>query len=494
MAESSTFPFVPQTVYVDIPEAPLVGDLWEGELYNERVSRGFIAKVTPVSQENEILIAANNPTDAVGVYIDGGLIPVVAGADAPATAVLLKAAIEAAGYLTPFIDSVTIDSATVTINWADYAAHTVVEYSPAATTATVTTPTAAVGQEQLLYGMGVVRKLPITTAMNTAIGKPASLTDMFVGVLIRTHGTNLPAAQIEAAGFDPEYLCPGYAYSVAAQNLGVVVDYIGEAPLVGDPVYLIMTGANAGLWRASSGAASQVTQGDVESNYVAGTAQVTRGDLIFNGTDAVGLNVDGMAPLFVLCSVDADTTVAALAVAWNANPAYFALATATTVTAGAEADIVLTFKDTLVHTVTGYSPATADVTGIVNTTAAVAAVHDNVGLTVDSLPNLYVASITDDDATATALAAAWNGSASHAAVATASANLAGATSLIVLTFLDDQTHTVAAYSPATADITSIANTTVAVAETAKLIPNYSWGRPSITVGDPTRAFLRLANP
>lgn len=383
MADPATFPFVPQTQYVDIPEAPLTGDLWEGELYNERVTRGFIAKVTNVSQQNTIIIGANNPTDAVGVTIDGGLIQVVAGASAAATALLLEAAIEAAPFLVGKLGTVTVSTATLTVNWIDYVAHTVVEYSPAATTATVATPVVAVGQEQLLYGMGVVKKLPITTAMNTAIAKPTSLTQVFAGVLIRTHGTNLPPAQIEAAGFDPKYLCPGYAYSVAAQNLGVVVDYVGEAPLVGDPVYLVMTGANAGLWSKVDGAVSQVTSGT----------------MAFNGTDDVGVIVDGLAPIFVASNVSNTQTNVDLVAAWNGNPAYAAIATASSVTA--------TFT---------------------------------------------------------------------------------------LTFLDDQVHTVVAYSPATADITGIVNSTAAVAATGKLIPNYSWGRPSITVGDPTRAFLRLANP
>ena len=490
MAESATFPFVPQTMFVDIPEAPLVGDIWEGELFNERVSRGFIAVVVPESQQDEILIAANNPGDTVGVTIDGGLIAVVAGANAPATAVLLKAAIEAAAFLAALIDSVTIDSATVTINWADEAAHTVVEYSPDATTATVTTTEAALGQEQLLYGMGVVRKLPIETAMNTAIGKPTSLTDMFVGVLVRTHGTNLPAAQIEAAGFDPEFLCPGYAYSVAMQNLGVVVDYVGEAPLVGDPVYLIMSGANAGLWGAAGTGVSQVTQGDVESNYVAAVLQITNGTVAYSTTDDVGVIVDGLAPVFVASNTSDTQTAADLVVEWNGNPAYFAIATASSLAAV----FTLTFKTAGLHTVTAYSPATADITGIANAPAGVAGVADIVGLIVDSLPTLSVASITDDDTTNIALAAAWNASAQHAAVATATTDNSGGPSLIVLTFLDNATHSVAAYSPATADITSITNTTVAVPETAKLIPNYSWGRPSITAGDPTRAFLRLSNP
>jgi hypothetical protein len=96
---------------------------------------------------------------------------------------------------------------------------------------------------------------------------------------------------------------------------------------------------------------------------------------------------------------------------------------------------------------------------------------DAVGLTVDSLPNLSVASNTSDDQTAADLRDAWNASAQHAAVATATINTAGAESYIILTFLDFEEHTVTAYSPATADITGITNTTEAVEAQAVLIPN-----------------------
>jgi hypothetical protein len=494
MPNPSQFPYVPQSEFVDLPLGPFPGDLWEGDVINERNSRALIAAVTPVSQISDILIGANNPGDAVGVYIDGALVQVVAGANAGATALLLEAAIEAVVLFASIVSTVTVDSATVTVTFSDDQVHTVVEYSPAATTATVSEDTPAVSQQRLLFGMGVIRLAVGDSANFTKVGKPTSLTQKYAGVLLRTPSSDIPVDQIGLLGFDSDYLCPGYAYTVAWKNFGVVVKYIGEAPTMLDDVYLIMSGTNAGHWMASSGAVSQITQGDVESNYVASVAQVTRGDVVFNGTDLVGLNVDGLAPMAVASSVDDDTTATALMTAWNANPAYFAVATATVNLAGAESYIILTFNDDLVHTVTAYSPATADVTGITNTTAAVLGVADAVGVTVDSLPTLSVPSEATDDATATALAAAWNASSQHAGVATATADLAGATSLLVLTFLDDQTHTVVAYSPATADVTSISSTTAAVAATGLLIEGASWGRPSITVGEVPVAFLRLSNP
>lgn len=380
------FPYVAQSNYVDLPYGQRPGDVWEGDIHNERNGRGLIAKVTPVSQVTDVLIAANNPTDVVGVVIDGATIPVIAGASAGATALLLEAAIEASAILATIISTVTVDTATVTITFADDQPHTVTEYSPDATTATPSEVTAAVSQQRLLFGYGVVKEAVGDSANFTKVVKPTALTDDFAGVLYRTPSSNLTPEMTEYLGFDGDYLCPGKAYSLGLRNLGIVVEYVGEPPVVTDPVYLIMAGANAGKWRVNDG----------------GTAQVTRGDVEFSTTD-------------------------------------------------------------------------------------------DVGLTVDSLPNLFVASDTSDDITATALRDAWNASAEHFAVATASVDVSGAESYIILTFKDTAAHTVAAYSPATADITSITDTTAAVAANGQLIANGSWGRPSVSTGD-TRAYLRLSNP
>ena len=103
-----------------------------------------------------------------------------------------------------------------------------------------------------------------------------------------------------------------------------------------------------------------------------GTSQVTRGDVVFNGTDLVGVNVDGYT-VSVNSITDDDTTLAALVAKWNADPVAKALAAATGDTAGAESWLYLTFIDSASHTVVAYSPATADVVTITNTVANVAA-------------------------------------------------------------------------------------------------------------------------
>jgi hypothetical protein len=107
---------------------------------------------------------------------------------------------------------------------------------------------------------------------------------------------------------------------------------------------------------------------------VAGTAQVTRGDVAFNGTDLVGLAVDSLPELTVASDTSDDITVAKLRDAWNKSAEHFAAALATIDTSGAESWIILSFKDggAATHTVAAVSPATADVVTITNTTARVA--------------------------------------------------------------------------------------------------------------------------
>lgn len=381
------FPNSFQSEYARIPKAPLPGDLWEGELFQERPIPGLIPVKTEVAYGATVTIAAFNSGDEVGVVINGVTIPVTAVTDADATAALLNAAINSATLLSGVISS-TVAGAVLTLVGALGQEITVTEYSPDATTAAVTGVTASVVQSQLDYGYGVVRDIPSLGTTYTRIKKPSASTDKFVGVIVRTIGTDLPAAQILAtdALYNANYLMPGQVYTVMRENAGVVVEYVSaSAPLESDPVYLVYSGANAGKWSTSDG----------------GVSQVTSGTLTFNGTDAVGL-------------------------------------------------------------------------------------------IVDSLPTLSVASNTSSNQTATDLRTAWNASAQHYTIAV----MSGSTNTITLTFVDDAAHTVTAYSPATADITGIANSATAVTPTAMLIPGYSWGRPSIPAASdlPARAFLRLSNP
>lgn len=109
-----------------------------------------------------------------------------------------------------------------------------------------------------------------------------------------------------------------------------------------------------------------------------GTSQVTRGDVTFSGTDAVGVTVDGL-DIFVPSNTSDDQTAADLLAKWAAHPVAKTIATASIDTSGSESWFILSFLDTAVHTVVAYSPATADVVNISNTTAAVAATRSSAG-------------------------------------------------------------------------------------------------------------------
>ena len=170
-------------------------------------------------------------------------------------------------------------------------------------------------------------------------------------------------------GYDPVLgIPPGKAFALHREDNVRV--RLGATVTKDDTASLGYTAATRGLWYPSANAT--------------GTVQVTRGDVVFNGTDNVGLTVDSLPDLFVASDTSDDITVVALRNAWNASAQHFDVATATSDISGAPSYIILTFKDTAAHTVVAYSPATADVTGITNTTAAVAA-------TTGAVPNVRYA-------------------------------------------------------------------------------------------------------
>lgn len=106
----------------------------------------------------------------------------------------------------------------------------------------------------------------------------------------------------------------------------------------------------------------------------AGTSQVTRGDVVFSTTDDVGVTVDSLPSLFVASATSDDITAAALRDKWNGSAQHFAVAAATIDLSGGESWFILSFIDKAAHTVVEYSPNTAGVVTMTNTTANVAAV------------------------------------------------------------------------------------------------------------------------
>jgi hypothetical protein len=94
-------------------------------------------------------------------------------------------------------------------------------------------------------------------------------------------------------------------------------------------------------------------------------SQVTTGTVVANNGDAVGVYIDGVL-VSDTSTASASATATLLKDAVNANAFVKDKVVATT----DGADLILTFTDYESHTVTAYTPATADVTPIANDTEA----------------------------------------------------------------------------------------------------------------------------
>lgn len=356
LTNPAVFPWTPQSDYARIPLAPLPGDLWEGELFTERVASGLIANVTPVAKQYTFEITANAASDSIGLYINGGLVAVPTAGSAALTAAALKAAIDAAVFAEGVIASVVLDTAELTINAVLGQDPTITAYVPdaPATTGTLTLVQAAVLQQKLVYGQAVCRNLPTNGNNLTGIRKPSSLSDEIYGVLVRTHGTNLPPDQISYTGFDPLYLCPGFSYTVGQQNLGIVVEYVGDAPTESDPVYVVMSGSNAGYF-------------DVVDGSTPGTSQVSTLTLTTTATDTVAFNYDGLPDLTIASASGTEATDAATLYAlWISNAAYAALGE---IVDNGDGTLTITFNDTAVHAFTDNSGGTSSIAQTIDTAA-----------------------------------------------------------------------------------------------------------------------------
>lgn len=355
---STVFPNVAQTIFTPVAEAPLLGDVWEGEVNNPGNVSYFLPAVVEVAQVTTITLGNNTGSETLTITIDGVSVTAATAGSLAATAAAVEAAIEAPALLASIVGAVTA-SPVVTLTFLDYEDHVVEVASSGSTTIVAATPTVAVANAKLDFGMHVAKRAPVGT-INAIMGQPSTTSDQFAGVLFRTPGAGgYTETQTALLGYSSSSLPPGKAYLLAVSGLGIVVPYSGTAPTVLDPVYRVCSGSAYGKF-----AASALT--------VAGSAQVTRGDVVFNGTDLVGLDVDSLVTLSVASDTSDDITAAALRDAWNASPAHFAVATASIDLSGTPSYIILTFKDEASHTVAAYSPATADITGITNTTTAVA--------------------------------------------------------------------------------------------------------------------------
>ena len=140
--------------------------------------------------------------------------------------------------------------------------------------------------------------------------------------------------------------------------MGVEVEYVGTAPTVLDPVYLVMTGTDAGKWAASSGGVSQVTQ------YTVTTSAAD--DIIFD--------IDGLPQISVAATNNAAADAASIIAVWLAEPQYFALIgnDASNIVDNADGTFVVTYVDEVAHVETDASTGANAFAGV-NSVEAVAA-------------------------------------------------------------------------------------------------------------------------
>ncbi len=347
----------PQTYYGSVPPPNGPGTTWATRDHRTIESAYVMAGgLTLVSQVTEGDAATVNGTGDVGLVIDGAQYV----ATTPANAAALAAALNSIPAFAAIAVASNPAGTTLRVTFLDHAAHTVTSYSPGAPDVTgITNTVAASDPDYVLPGMGVCIDTAapgggevLTVKLPTTAAEAARCVGVVGSMFAPSAGDMLGHLYDPALGIPP-----GRAFALHREDYVRVL--IGaDVPKDGDMALGFGAGTR-GKWYPASSAT--------------GTSQVTRGDVVFNGTDLVGLVVDALPTLSVASNTSDDQTAADLRDKWNASAQHSAVAVATIDTSGAESYIILTFRDTASHTVTAFSPATADVTGITNTASAAAA-------------------------------------------------------------------------------------------------------------------------
>lgn len=348
----------PQTYFGSVPPPNGPGTVWATRDHAIVESAYVMASsLTLTSQTSEGTADTINGTADVGFVIDGAIYSVTT----PASVAALVSGLNAIAAFAAIAVASNPAGATVRVVFADYAAHTITAYSPGTPDITgITNTVEATDPEYVKPGMGVCIDTAnpgggeiLTVKLPTSAAEAARC----VGVVGAPIFDNSPA-QLTAQGYDPTLgIPPGKSFALHREDYVKVL--IGDAVSKDGAASLGYAAATRGKWYPAANAT--------------GTSQITRGDVSFNGTDAVGLTVDALPNLFVASNTSDDQTATDLRNAWNASAQHAAVAAASIDLSGAESYIILTFLDTATHTVAAYSPATADVTSITNTQTAVAA-------------------------------------------------------------------------------------------------------------------------
>lgn len=340
------------------------GERPQANAYTHRPITG-VDPTEDTSQISTIEITASANLDEPSVTIDGAEFGFVSSTTdaltAAALAAALTAAIDEGDLLALILASAAADGTTVTLAFADYRAHTITFNAAGSTTATVTDTQDAA--ESINYKAGVfVSTHPTEDNDPTyrSVHLPASASEALVGVTLSSPYPkhNTPSNPYGLDGDAGEEWPKGQPMELARD--GEICVRIAGNVGDGDPVYAICDPASS-----SNGYAV------ASETFTGGAHQVTRGDVQFNGTDDVGLNVDGYV-VSVASNTSDDQTAADLRDEWNNDTFAASIATASIDISGAESYIILTFADYSEHIVQVYAPATATIAGLTNTTEAAA--------------------------------------------------------------------------------------------------------------------------
>ena len=327
------YPQDPQTVFASRVSDLNVGDQFMGDVLNDRTVGGYVASVTPQPLKIDATITPNNG-DQVGWYIDGALVFVTSTAAANATALLLKAATEAAPLLTALV-GVTVAGAVASLTFADNDPHTVVAYSPATADIAFAQTQAPINYQRFWFGYAMVKD-PVAAhsgANGIAIATATATSQTVLGYTMR-----IPGAAIESTrsvlleqGYDPDFLPPCGAYGLEAEGAGIVVAYEGAPPQPGDPVFVDMVGPGASR-------VHRITSGTTSKSVTLTVVSIADG--------LVGFRYDALPPLTLTATANPVADAASLFALFTASAAYLALLPgAASIVAVGDGTITITFAE-----------------------------------------------------------------------------------------------------------------------------------------------------
>lgn len=327
-----------QTSYRTALSPRLPGEAWAGSNNLDQIE-GDVVNCTPTQSQLTRLVPQFNNGDLVGIGINGVGVVYQSGADVPTDLASMKAALDASAAVEDSpIAGLTVDITSNTHADLQFPGSSdfVVVPTPlggGSATFTVETITPASHPENMKAGYGIV--YDATTAGNPTkvkVRSPSSMDDRYAGIVYRDG--RFPRHQDPDATFGltpPETVPSGAMFQRWRRGQPVLAT--NQAVSQGDPVFMVMTGPDAGKFRKDSGATSQ-----------ASTITFTGG----GGGGQADFDVDGLPAIVVADQGSDAANAAAVRDAWNARADLAALATAS-IDAGAPTVLALAFKDDLAH-------------------------------------------------------------------------------------------------------------------------------------------------